>query len=91
MAGELDDAALGREVAAQDREAAGRLERVVERADDLLALRSPAASRGVLADRAAGDGLRVLVQEPELQQALGDDGDAAGVRAGRWRRSGRRA
>ena len=38
VAGELHDAALGREVAAQDREAAGRLERVVQRPDDLLAL-----------------------------------------------------
>jgi hypothetical protein len=37
VAGELHDAALGREVAAQDREAAGRLERVVERPDDALA------------------------------------------------------
>ena len=31
VAGELDDAAFGREVAAQDREAARRLDRVVER------------------------------------------------------------
>ena len=38
VAGELDHAALGREVAAQDRQAAGGLDRVVERAHDLLAL-----------------------------------------------------
>ena len=37
--------ALGREVAAQDRQAAGLLHRVVERADDLLARRSPRAAR----------------------------------------------
>ena len=43
VAGELHDAALRGEVAAQDREAAGRLERVAERAHDVLALgsRSP--------------------------------------------------
>ena len=38
VAGELHDAAVGREVAAQDREAAGGLDRVVDRADDVLAL-----------------------------------------------------
>ena len=90
MAGELDDAALGREVAAQDREAAGRLDRVVERADDLLA-RGLVGLGGVLADRLAGDGGRVLVQQAGLLQALGDDGDPAGLVAGRWRRSARRA
>ena len=51
VAGELHDAAVGREVAAQDREAAGRLERVVERAHDVLAGRL-AGLVGVLADRA---------------------------------------
>ena len=44
VAGELDDAALGREVAAEDRDPARRLDRVVERADDLLAGRSRRAS-----------------------------------------------
>ena len=33
---------------------------------------------GVLADRPAGDGLRVLVQQAGLEQARGDDGHAAG-------------
>ena len=37
VARELDDAALGREVAVEDREAAGRLDRVLDRHDDLLA------------------------------------------------------
>ena len=45
VAGELHDAALGREVAAQDREAAGRLDRVVERAHDALARRLAAPRR----------------------------------------------
>ena len=73
VAGELDDAALGREVAAQDREAAGRLERVVERADDLLARRSPAASAACSPIVRPVTVMRVLVQQPEL-------------RAGAWRR-----
>ena len=50
VAGELDDAALGGEVAAQDRDAAGLLDRVVERADDFLAGRLVGLV-GVLADR----------------------------------------
>src|SRR3954447_20069338 len=78
VAGELHDAAVGREVAAQDREAAGGLDRVVDRADDDLAL-GLLRLGGVLADRAAGDGHRVLVEPAELLQALDDDGDAAGL------------
>ena len=78
VAGELHDAAVGGEVAAQDREAAGGLDRVVERADDLLAL-GLLRLGGVLADRAAGDGHRVLVEAAELLQALDDDGHAAGL------------
>ena len=50
VAGELDHAALGREVAAQDRDPAGLLDRVVERADDFLAGRLLGLV-GVLADR----------------------------------------
>ena len=69
VAGELHDAALGREVAAQDREAAGRLQRVVERADDALAGRL-GGRVGDLPHRLAGHGDRVRVQDPELAQAL---------------------
>ena len=57
VAGELDHRALGGEVAAQDREPAGGLERVGERADDLLAGRFVRRA-GVLADRLAGHGDR---------------------------------
>ena len=77
MAGELDDAAVGREVAAQDRQAAGGLDRVVERAHDALAL-GLVGLAGVLADRAAGDRDRVLVQQAGVEQALGDELVAAG-------------
>ena len=59
VAGELDDAAVGRDVAAQDREAAGGLERIATAA---ARRRWPARLLrlgGVLADRAAGDGDRV--------------------------------
>ena len=48
VAGELDDAAVRREVAAQDREPAGRLQRVVPRDDDLLAGRLERAVRDLL-------------------------------------------
>src|SRR4029079_9767481 len=78
VAGQLHDGALGREVAAEDREAAGLLDGVGERADDLLAGRLLRLAR-VLADAAAGDGLGVLVEDPRLEQALGHDADAAGV------------
>ena len=73
VAGDLHDAALGREVAAQDREAAVRLERVVERADDLLAL-GLLGRRGLLADRPAGDGHRVAVQQAGSSSRLADTG-----------------
>ena len=66
VAGELDDAAVRRDVAAQDREAAGGLERVAT-AD--ARRRWPGVSLrlvGVLADRAAGDGERVAVQQAGL-------------------------
>jgi len=45
VAGELHDAALGGKVAAQDREAPGRLDRIVKRADHLL----PGVSRAAAA------------------------------------------
>ena len=44
VAGELHDAALRREVAAEDGQAAGRLQRIVERPDDLLPLSPPQPS-----------------------------------------------
>jgi hypothetical protein len=78
VAGELDHAALRREVAAQDGQAAARLDRVVERAHDALPGRLGRLA-GVLADRPARDRDGVLVQEPGLQQAPGDERDAAGV------------
>ena len=71
VAGDLDHAALGGEVAAQDHQAAGLLQRIVERADDLLAL-GLGRRVGLLADRAAGDGDRVAVQQPGLVEALGE-------------------
>ena len=77
VAGELHDAALGREVAAEDRDAAGLLDRVVDRPDHFLAGRLVGLV-GLLADRLAGDRRGVLVQEAELLQALGQDGGAAG-------------
>ena len=77
VAGELDDAALGREVAAQDREAAAGLERLVERPHDVL----PRLSVARLATSpivAAGDGDGVLVQRPRSRRRWIDQRDAAG-------------
>ena len=79
VAGELDHAALGGEVAAQDREAAGGLDRRRRAGRTTRWPGVSCASRGVLADRAAGDGLGVVVEHAQLLQALGDDGDPAGL------------
>ena len=55
VAGQLDDAAVGRQRAVQDGQAAVRLERRLERADDLLAGRLDDVGRD-LGDRPAVDG-----------------------------------
>ena len=78
VAGELDHAALGGEVAAQDRQAARGLERIVERADDALAGRL-ARLGGVRPDRLARHGERVGVQDAGLAQAREQHGDATGL------------
>jgi hypothetical protein len=67
--GELDHAALGREVAAQDRQAAGRLDRIASgRITSWPGVST--VPRGDLADRLAGHGRRVLVQQAGLLEAL---------------------
>jgi hypothetical protein len=78
LAGDLDDAAVGSEVAAQDHEPAGRLQRVVERAHDLLAL---GLGRGVrlIADRRSPNGDRVAVQEAGLVEALREQPHSPGL------------
>ncbi len=66
MAGELDHAAVGRDVAAQDRKAAGGL----SGSSSGRTTRWPAVSLrlgGVLADRAPGDRLGVLVAARPLR------------------------
>ncbi len=78
VAGELDHAAVGGEVAAQDGQAAGRLDRVIERAHDLLAL-GFLGGVGDFARGLAGHGDRVGVQEAGLLQALHDERDPAGL------------
>ena len=77
MAGELDDAALGRERAAQDREAAGRLQR---RRSHETTTSWPGRSldRGRdLAERAAVDAARALVDEAGADELARDEADAA--------------
>ena len=76
-AGDLDHRAFGREVAAQDRQASFGLQRALDRTHDFLAGRL-GRSRGLLADRPAGDGDRVAVQDAGLGEALEDHRHAAG-------------
>src|SRR4051812_4870180 len=75
LARNLDDTALRREVAAQDHETAGGLERIVKRTDDLL--RRRLLSRvGLLADRPARHGDRLGVEQTRLVEALGENTDS---------------
>ena len=78
VARQLHDTAVGREVPAQDREAAVRLQRIGERADHLLAL-GLLGRVGLLADRGAAHRDRVLVQEAGLAQPVGDDAHSPGA------------
>ena len=76
---ELDDAALGGEVAAQDGQAAARLDRIVERADDAAGQWPRRPRRRCSPMVLAGDRDRVLVEHPGLAQALRDERHAAGL------------
>ena len=78
MAGQLDDTAVGREVAAQDGEAAGGLERRLDRHDHRLARRLDGLVCD-LAHRAAVDVAGARVHEVALAKLTGDQGHAAGV------------
>ena len=79
VAGELHDAALGRERPAEDREAAARLERLGHGTEDGRSLGPLARLGRLLAERAAGARGRVL-QEPCLEHALREEAHAAGAR-----------
>ena len=78
VSGELHGATVGGEVAVEDRDATTRLQRRLDRDDHDLAL---GFDRGVgdLADRAAVDRPRILVQETRLLQLSRDDGATAGA------------
>ena len=75
---QLHDAAVGREIAAQDREAAGGLDGIVEGPHHLLA-RLLLRFGGLLADRASGDGDGVGVQDAGVEQPLGHEANPAGA------------
>ena len=77
VARELHDAALRREIAAQDGEASRRLQRPLDRDDDLLPRRLDDRGRH-LGQRAAVDVRRVAVHEAGLQELARDESDAAG-------------
>ena len=79
MAGQLHDAAVGRERAAQDRQAARRLQRGLDRVDHRLALGLRAVG-GDLGDRPAVDrGLAAVEQPVALEQLAHDEAHAARV------------
>ena len=69
VARDLHDAAVRREVAAQDGQPSALRQRIRQRADDLLAGRLRRIG-GVLGQSPARDRLRVAVQQPGLEQAL---------------------
>ena len=72
-AGELEDrAAVGREVAAQQAEAARRLERLRDGVDHLAVRRRRVEPRDLLGERLAGAGERGAVEEAGVEQLLDD-------------------
>src|SRR5262249_16406965 len=78
MAGQLDDAALGGQTTAQDRDASARLERLRQRANDLLAPSLPRFGC-LLGEGAAGDRHCRTVDIFALHQTMGDHRDSAGL------------
>ena len=90
MAGELDHAAVGREVAAQDREAAGRLDRVVSgRTTSWPSVSAaPSAISPIVRPVTV---MRVLVQQAGVLEALEHERARRPPRTGRGRRTGRPA
>ena len=77
-AGDLEDgAAVGREVAAQQAEAAGRLERRRRRVDDVAVGRRRVEPRDLLGQRLAGAREAVAVEQAGVEQLLHDDLEAA--------------
>ena len=78
VAGHLDDAALGGEVALEDDEAAGGLERVVDGVDDFL-VGGLDGVLGFFGEGLAGDGHLAAVDEAGAEETLGEEARAAGV------------
>ena len=78
VAGELDDGALGRERAAQDREPAGRLERLAATRRRRPG-RASSTSAPTSAERAAVDAARVAVGDAGADELARDEADAAGL------------
>ena len=78
VAGDLDDAALGGEVALEDDEAAGGLERVVDGIDDLLVGCLDGVD-GLFGEGLAGDGDQAAVDEACVEEPLREEARAACV------------
>ena len=78
VSGDLDDAAVGSEIAFEDDESAGWLDGIAQRVDDYLA-GSFDGERGFLGERAAGNIGRAAVDQARVEQALGEQAAAAGV------------
>src|SRR5207249_2948338 len=68
LAGDLGDGAVGRQVALQDLDVPGRLQRVGERTHDRLPRRETWQLLHVLTYRAAGHGEAVAVQQPLVEE-----------------------
>ena len=78
LSGELDHAPLRGEIPAQDPQGAGRLQRLLDGCDDILAFRLDGCVRD-LAEGLAPDGDRPGVDELALLQLAGDERHAAGA------------
>ena len=79
LACDLGHAAAGREVALEDADVARRLDGLVERADDVLAVLEAGERVEVLGERLARDGHDVAVDELVLEEVLEDGRDAANL------------
>ena len=76
-AGRLHDRALGRQRAVEDRDAAGAVDRLAQRAEDLAVEVRRRDVGEVLGHRLAGDGEAVAVQQAGVEQRPHDDRHAA--------------
>ena len=77
LAGDLRDGAARGEVAVEDRDVTGGLDRLIHRMDHLLARPQPRAGGEVLRERLAGDRQAVAVEQAPVEQVLHESARAS--------------